>query len=157
MANEREIPIKIPEGVLAGVYANQMVVRHSREEFILDFITLTPPEGVVSARVIVSPGHLKRMITALAENLELVNPAWVEASWFRGCDALRVDENEPHAANALRIGDGVLVAAAFPRTLERMRSRGLAVVTTECNELAKAEGAVTCCSLVFEARASGAI
>jgi len=69
MANEREIPIKIPEGVLAGVYANQMVVRHSREEFILDFITLTPPEGVVSARVIVSPGHLKRMITALAENL----------------------------------------------------------------------------------------
>lgn len=69
MANEREIPIKIPEGVLAGVYANQMVVRHSREEFILDFITLTPPEGVVSARVIVSPGHLKRMIAALAENL----------------------------------------------------------------------------------------
>jgi len=101
--------------------------------------------------------HLKSAVTALAENLVLVNPAWVEASWFRGCDALRVDENEPHAANALRIGDGVLVAAAFPRTLERMRSRGLAVVTTECNELAKAEGAVTCCSLVFEARASGAI
>ena len=69
LANERDIPIKIPEGVLAGVYANQMVVRHSREEFILDFITLTPPEGVVTARVIVSPGHLKRMIAALSENL----------------------------------------------------------------------------------------
>ena len=70
MADENQIPIKIPEEVLRGVYANQMVVRHSREEFVLDFITLTPPEGVVTARVIVSPGHLKRMIAALTENLQ---------------------------------------------------------------------------------------
>ena len=69
MANEREIPIKIPEDVLRGAYANQMVVRHSREEFVLDFINVVPPEGVVNARVIVSPGHLKRMIAALGENL----------------------------------------------------------------------------------------
>src|SRR5262249_24901699 len=76
MANEREIPIKIPESVLPGVYANQMVVRHSREEFILDFITLTPPEGVVTARVIVSPGHLKRMIEALSDNLQRYEKAF---------------------------------------------------------------------------------
>ena len=69
MANEREIPIKIPEEVLRGVYANQMVVRHSREEFILDFLNVCPPEGIVNARVIVSPGHLKRMIAALSDNL----------------------------------------------------------------------------------------
>jgi Protein of unknown function (DUF3467) len=69
MANDRDIPIKIPEDVLRGVYANQMVVRHSREEFVLDFINLCPPEGVVNARVVVSPGHLKRMILALQDNL----------------------------------------------------------------------------------------
>lgn len=69
MANEREIPIKMPERVLPGVYANQMVVSHTREEFVLDFINVFPPEGVVNARVIVSPGHLKRMIGALQENL----------------------------------------------------------------------------------------
>jgi hypothetical protein len=69
MANEREIPIKMPERVLPGVYANQMVVSHTREEFLLDYINVFPPEGVVNARVIVSPGHLKRMIGALKENL----------------------------------------------------------------------------------------
>jgi len=69
MADEREIQIKIPEGILRGVYANQMVVRHSREEFVIDFVNICPPEGIVNARVIVSPGHLKRMVAALAENL----------------------------------------------------------------------------------------
>jgi Protein of unknown function (DUF3467) len=69
MANESEIHIKIPEEVLRGVYANQMVVRHSREEFVIDFVNVCPPEGIVNARVIVSPSHLKRMIAALAENL----------------------------------------------------------------------------------------
>jgi hypothetical protein len=69
MADEREIHIKIPEEILRGVYANQMVVRHSREEFVIDFINVCPPEGIVNARVIVSPGHLKRMVAALAENL----------------------------------------------------------------------------------------
>lgn len=69
MADEREIPIKIPDDVLRGEYANQMVVAHTREEFILDFINLFPPGGVVNSRIIVSPGHLKRMIRALQENL----------------------------------------------------------------------------------------
>jgi hypothetical protein len=69
MASENEIHIKIPEDILRGVYANQMVVRHSREEFVIDFINVCPPEGIVNSRVIVSPGHLKRMIAALAENL----------------------------------------------------------------------------------------
>jgi len=69
MAVEREIHIKIPEEILRGVYANQMVVRHSREEFVIDFINVCPPEGIVNARVIVSPGHLKRMVAALGENL----------------------------------------------------------------------------------------
>jgi hypothetical protein len=69
MAEEREIPIKIPEEVLRGAYANQMAVAHTREEFVLDFINLFPPGGIVNARVIMSPGHLKRMIRALQDNL----------------------------------------------------------------------------------------
>jgi len=69
MSDARELPVKIPENLLHGVYANQMVVSHTREEFLLDFINLFPPSGVLNARVIVSPGHLKRMIRALQENL----------------------------------------------------------------------------------------
>ena len=69
MADQRELPVKIPESLLHGVYANQMVVSHTREEFLLDYINLFPPSGVLNARVIVSPGHMKRMIRALQENL----------------------------------------------------------------------------------------
>jgi hypothetical protein len=71
--DNKEVPlrIKIGDDVLRGVYANQMVVSHTKEEFILDFMNLFPPEGVVNARVIISPGHMKRMIRALAHNLEM--------------------------------------------------------------------------------------
>jgi hypothetical protein len=69
MSKRQKLPIKMPEKVLPGVYANQMLVSHTREEFVIDFVNLFPPEGVVNARVIVSPGHLKRMIRALTDNL----------------------------------------------------------------------------------------
>lgn len=69
MTKKSGISIKIPDAVLSGVYANQMMVTHTREEFVMDFINLLPPSGVVNARVIVSPGHLKRMIRALQDNL----------------------------------------------------------------------------------------
>jgi len=70
MSKERKLSIKMPEAILPGVYANQMLVSHTREEFVIDFVNLFPPEGVVNARVIVSPGHLKRMIRALTDNLK---------------------------------------------------------------------------------------
>ena len=67
--SENEIPVKVSDEALRGVYANQMVVRHTREEFVLDFLSVFPPGGVVNARVIVSPAHCKRMIRALHENV----------------------------------------------------------------------------------------
>lgn len=69
MSKKQEFPVKMPDDVLPGVYSNQMMVRHTREEFVLDFLNLFPPQGVVNSRVIVSPGHLKRMIHALQDNL----------------------------------------------------------------------------------------
>jgi hypothetical protein len=66
---KKPLPVKMPDHVLGGVYSNQMLVSHTREEFLIDFINLFPPQGIVNARVIVSPGHLKRMIRALTENL----------------------------------------------------------------------------------------
>ena len=63
--------IKISDEILKGVYANAMQVARSREEFILDFLNLSPHmgAGIVSSRVIMSPGHLKRVIAALTDNL----------------------------------------------------------------------------------------
>lgn len=74
--SENEIPVKIPEEILRGAYANQMVVRHTREEFVVDFVSVFPPGGVVVARILVSPGHCKRMIRALQENVSRYEAAF---------------------------------------------------------------------------------
>jgi hypothetical protein len=65
----KEIKINFPEKIQGGVYSNNMVVTHTREEFILDFIMVAPPVGTVTARVIVSPGHIKRILEALRDNV----------------------------------------------------------------------------------------
>jgi dimethylargininase len=95
--------------------------------------------------------HLKSAATAVAADRLVVNPEWVDASVFAGLGIINVDPAEPHAANALRIGDSVVFPAAFERTRRRLEGAGIGVVTVEVSELARAEGAVTCCSLVFEA------
>ena len=63
--------IKITDEELKGRYSNLLRITHTREEFILDFINVVPPQGVVTARLVTSPGHLKRIIRALDKNLQL--------------------------------------------------------------------------------------
>jgi len=65
----QEIQIQISQEIQGGVYANNMVVAHTQEEFVLDFIMATPPAGTVNARVVVSPSHAKRIAAALLENV----------------------------------------------------------------------------------------
>jgi dimethylargininase len=94
--------------------------------------------------------HLKSAVTALADDVLLMNRAWTAAREFHGFTIVDVDPEEPFAANALRVEDIIVFPAAFPRTRERLEARGLRVRTVDVDELAKAEGGVTCCSLVFE-------
>lgn len=65
----QQIKLKIDDENLKGKYANAMQVTHTKEEFILDFMNLFPPQGTVTARVIASPGHIKRIIAVLKENI----------------------------------------------------------------------------------------
>ena len=64
------INVKITDDELKGRYSNLLRITHTREEFILDFNNLVPPQGIVTARVVTSPGHLKRIVRALSANLE---------------------------------------------------------------------------------------
>ena len=73
MAEQKEaqkIQIAIPDNMKGGVYSNLMQIQHTREEFILTFVMVSPPTGTVTARVIMSPGHIKRTIAALEENVK---------------------------------------------------------------------------------------
>ena len=60
MAKQQKLSIKMPESVLPGVYANQMLVSHTREEFVIDFVNLFPPEGVAPAADISSCVRARR-------------------------------------------------------------------------------------------------
>jgi len=70
MQNQQQVQIKAKEEDLKGVYTNAMKVAHTKEEFILDFLNIIPPQGTLNARVITSPGHLKRIVKALKENID---------------------------------------------------------------------------------------
>ena len=93
--------------------------------------------------------HLKSAVTQVGPNTLLLNPAWVSPAIFDGYEAIEVDPSEPGAANAVLIGDTILFPAAFPETRRRLESRGIQVKIVDASEVAKAEGAVTCCSLIF--------
>jgi hypothetical protein len=69
MAEGQEVKINFPPELQGGVYSNNMVVSHTKEEFILDFLMVAPPAGAVTARVVVSPGHMKRILAALQDNI----------------------------------------------------------------------------------------
>ena len=67
---QKEIKVNLPPQLQGGVYSNNMMVAHTKEEFIMDFMMVVPPVGTVMSRVIISPGHMKRMISALEENVK---------------------------------------------------------------------------------------
>lgn len=95
--------------------------------------------------------HLKSAVTQVAESTLLINGAWVDTSTFRDFGLIEIVAPEPFAANALRIGDTVVYPAAFPETRQRLEKQGIRVRTVHASELAKAEGGVTCCSLIVDA------
>jgi dimethylargininase len=94
--------------------------------------------------------HLKSAVTQVAKDTLLINPVWVDKASFPGMEFIEVDPTEPYAANALLVGETVLYQPAYPKTRRRLEAAGLRPLLVDQSELAKAEGALTCCSLIFE-------
>lgn len=92
--------------------------------------------------------HLKSAVTQVSPGQVLLNPDWVDARCFPGWEPIAIEPTEPHAANALRIGDAVIHPASCPRTAEKLHGLGVDVRSVDVSELEKAEGAVTCCSVI---------
>jgi dimethylargininase len=93
--------------------------------------------------------HLKSALTRVDDRTVLINPNWVDTHHFEDFNWIEIDPSEPFAANCLPIGDSIIYPTAFPKTLSKLEDAGLKVVKVDASELAKAEGAVTCCSLII--------
>jgi dimethylargininase len=94
--------------------------------------------------------HLKTAASLVADDVVLVNADWVDPSALAPLRTIAVDPDEPMAANALRIRDTLVYPAELPRTGARLDALGFRVVRVPAGELAKAEGGVTCCSVIVE-------
>ena len=98
--------------------------------------------------------HLKSAVTAVARKTVLLNRAWVDPGAFGDVHVIDVDPDEPAAANALRLADRVIFPTGFPGTARRLAAAGIRVAAIEVSELQKAEGGVTCCSVIYEPSAA---
>ena len=76
--NPNQLNIEVPEEVAGGVYSNFVIVGHSGSEFVVDFVQILPglPQAKVRSRVIMTPQHAKRMLSALGENIERYEKAF---------------------------------------------------------------------------------
>jgi len=124
--------------------------RRTNAEAIRQLRGVLEPLGyAVRAVVVTGCLHLKSAVTAISDDRVLMNPAWVAGDAFASFDVVSVDTQEPAAANIVRVRGQLIYSNAFPRTRQQLERLGLAVCPVDVSELAKAEAAVTCCSLLF--------
>jgi dimethylargininase len=128
------------------------ITRRSNPEGIRQLAVIAGTQGYdLTAVAVTGCLHLKSAVTFLGKNTLLGNRAWFDWKRLEGVEWVDVDPAEPHAGNALAIGDSVIFPASFPRTAEAIKARGFKVLPLDIAELQKAESGLTCSSLLFEA------
>ncbi len=93
--------------------------------------------------------HLKSAVTRIADRTILVNPEWVDKARFSHLECVEVHPSEPAAGNGLEIGGRLIYPLAFARTARILRELNIEVCGVDMSEFAKAEGGVSCCSLIL--------
>jgi dimethylargininase len=154
---------KLEHVKLPGMLEGGDVLRVGRKVFV-GITQRSNPEGIRQLAVIAARYgheltavpvtgclHLKSAVTYLGRNTLLGNRAWFNAARFPNFEWVDVDPAEPHAGNALTVGDSLIFPASFPKTREKIEAQGFKVATLDISELQKAESALTCSSLIFEA------
>jgi dimethylargininase len=127
------------------------VTKRSNPEGIRQFAVIAGSYGYeVTAVPVTGCLHLKSAVTFLGKNVLLANRAWFDWKRMEGYEWLDVHPAEPHAGNALQIGDAVMFPASFARTAELISGKGFRLERLDISELQKAESGLTCSSLLIE-------
>lgn len=93
--------------------------------------------------------HLKTSVSFLGNNLLVIRPTSVEAGCFKKFEWIEVEEDQAYAANCLAVGDSVILPAGFPQLEQRIGQHGFKTLPVVLSEFQKADGGVTCLSLVM--------
>jgi dimethylargininase len=122
----------------------------SKRTGVSELAKLAQPIGYQVVPVRVSEClHLKSAVTALDPKTLLIHPQWVNPDLFGDYRLVEVHPDEPDGANCVDLGSTILYGDAYPKTMEKIQAAGFEVHAIPMDELAKAEGAATCCSLLI--------
>jgi dimethylargininase len=147
-----ERPAKLEGGDVLRI-GRTLLVGHSRRTNREGIVALDAIATRLGYKVIAVPVngslHLKTACCALPDGRLLFNPAWLESESLREYELIRVPESEPWGANIAVVDNCVLLNAAHMQTAELVQSLGFAVHATDLREFAKAEGGITCLSLLL--------
>lgn len=94
--------------------------------------------------------HLKTACSAINDETILANPHWIDLDPFKAFNVLHTPEDEPWAANTLRIRDTACLGADTPRTIDLVRGLNDGIEVLDVSEFRKAEGSLTCLSIIFQ-------
>ena len=93
--------------------------------------------------------HLKSAATFLGNNLLIIDPKRVDAARLNQFDWIEVTEEESYAGNCLALNNTVLMPTGFPNVRDKIQAHGLPTIELEMSEFEKADGSVTCLSLII--------
>jgi dimethylargininase len=112
---------------------------------------LAGPRGLEVVAVELPPGvlHLKCVCAPLGGDRITLADDSIPRDVFRGLDIVAIPAEERYAANVLAYGGAALVAEGFPRTRDALAARGLRVIAVDVSEFRKADGALTCLSVIL--------
>ncbi len=162
LAQHRIMRRILPPATLEGGDVVQMgkrlfvgVSRRTNARGVASLSNIVQQFGYTVVPVSVNGGlHLTTGCGVVNEDTVILNPRWVDAKAFKQLRQLHVPDDEPWAANTLRIGRAVCVESHAPRTIELVQPFAEDIEKLDISEFRKAEGSLSCLSIIFREEAS---
>ena len=117
-------------------------------ERAIQFLSQKIGKKIISVPV-VKGLHLKSAVSYLGNNVLLIDPERVENDAFKNFQWIEVEEKDSYAANCLALGNQIIMPAGFPTIREKIIQHGFETVELEMSEFEKADGGVTCLSIIL--------
>jgi len=148
-----EAPATLDGGDVMRVGRTIFVGRSARtnEAGIARLAEVFEPRGYHVVPVAMPGGvlHLKSVCAPLGDDRITLADGSIPREAFGDVHVLRVPAEETYAANCLAVGDGVLCAKGYPRARDALAAAGFATIELDTSEFRKADGALTCLSILF--------
>jgi dimethylargininase len=134
-------------------------VMQTEEEIFIGKSTRTNLEGVeflktftkksITVVPVLDGLHLKSAATYLGDGKIILDSSKVEATAFNKFQIFEVSPKESYSANCLVVGSYVIAPQGYPKLAAKIRELGFQVIQIPMSEFEKADGGVTCLSLII--------